>query len=148
MVKQSGTPFDFDFTKFMGDFKVPGVDVDGLMASQRKNLEAIAAANKVAVDSMQAVLRRQAELMQQAMEEARTVAASLTDNAPLPEKMAKQTEITKEAFERAAANARELAEMLARSNTEVANLMQARVAEAMNEIKAVVEQVAKAAPKK
>lgn len=143
MAKQSGNPFDFDFTKFMGDFKVPGVDMDSLMASQRKNLEAITAANKVAIDSMQAVVRRQTELLQQAAEEAKTAAATLTDTSPLPEKMAKQTELTKEAFERAAANARELAEMLARSNSEVANLMQARMSEAMNEIKAVVEKSTK-----
>lgn len=139
MAKQSGNPFDFDFTKLMGDLKVPGVDVEGLLASQKKNLDAMTAANKVAFDSMQAVMKRQGELFRQAMEEASSAAASLSSTGPLPEKMAKQTELTKEAFERAVANAKEVAEMLARSNSEVAQVVQTRVTEAMNEIKATIE---------
>ncbi|MFA7429119.1 MAG: phasin family protein [Rhodospirillaceae bacterium] len=139
MVKQSGSPFDFDFTKMMGDIKVPGVDMEGLMAAQKKNIDALTAANKVAFDSIQAVMKRQSELFRQAIEEATTAASSLTATAPLPEKMAKQTELTKEAFERAVANAKEVAEMLARSNTEVAQVVQTRFTEAMSEIKASIE---------
>ena len=46
---------DFDMSKltdqfqqFMQQYKLPGVDVDALMAGQRKNMEALTNANRVA----------------------------------------------------------------------------------------------------
>ncbi len=49
-----------DFTKFMADFKLPAFDVEKLMASQRKNLEAVAAANKLAAEGVQTMFQRNA----------------------------------------------------------------------------------------
>ena len=60
---------EMDLEKMMKDFKMPGLDVDGLLSSQRKNLEAIGEANKVAMEGMQAVAQRQTEIMREAMEE-------------------------------------------------------------------------------
>lgn len=35
----------FDFSKTMGDLKIPGFDVQAIMDAQRKNIEALTAAN-------------------------------------------------------------------------------------------------------
>jgi len=45
---------DFDFSKFdlrkmMGDLKIPGLDMEVLMNTQRKNIEALTAANKATI---------------------------------------------------------------------------------------------------
>ncbi|MEE4379111.1 MAG: hypothetical protein V2J55_16595, partial [Candidatus Competibacteraceae bacterium] len=53
----------FDISKMMGNLQVPGFDVNALMATQRKNLEALNAANKKAVESIQAIAKRQAEIL-------------------------------------------------------------------------------------
>ena len=37
-----------DFTKAWGDFKIPGFDFDAVFSAQRKNIEAVTAANQVA----------------------------------------------------------------------------------------------------
>ncbi len=59
----------FDITKMMGDVKIPGFDVQAIMDAQRKNIEALNAANQTAVQGMQAVAQRQAEILTQAMNE-------------------------------------------------------------------------------
>ncbi len=151
MAKQPETFFDFDITKYLGDMKVPGVDVEGLLASQQKNLEALTAANKMAFEGMQAIFKRQAEIIRQSMEEA-AVAAKDFSTADSPQaKLNKQTELAKDGFEKAVSNMRELAEMMAKSNGEVFNLLNTRIAEAMEEAKGLVAQqqaaAAKMAPK-
>ena len=67
---KTGNPFlDGNFGEFMNfgklaeQFKVPGVDSKAFMESQRKNVEAVAAANKYALEGFQAVVQRQAEIM-------------------------------------------------------------------------------------
>jgi hypothetical protein len=37
----------FDVTKVLGDFRMPGVDLEAVAASQRKNLEAFTQANQL-----------------------------------------------------------------------------------------------------
>ncbi|MCA1941913.1 MAG: phasin family protein [Caenispirillum bisanense] len=146
MAAKTDMPFDFDVTKYMSELKVPGVDVDALVATQQKNLEAMTAANRLAFEGMQAILKRQAELIRQAVEEAAAAATGIAGASTPTDKMLKQTELTKEAFERAVSNAREVAEMMAKSNTEVADLLNKRFTEVLDELKGVVAQAAKAAP--
>ncbi len=59
----------FDMTKMMGDVKIPGFDMQAIMDAQRKNIEALNAANQTAVQGIQAVAQRQAEILSQAMSE-------------------------------------------------------------------------------
>ena len=42
-------------TKAASTFQVPQIDVDPIIAAHRKNIEAFAAANKAAVDGVQAL---------------------------------------------------------------------------------------------
>ena len=56
-------PSKFDLTKMMSEFKLPGIDMETLMETQRKNIEAVTQANKVAVEGMQAIAKRQAEML-------------------------------------------------------------------------------------
>ena len=61
--KQSEQFFDFDVSKYLGDFKVPGVDVETIVANQRKNIEALTQANKMAFEGLQNVVKRQVEIL-------------------------------------------------------------------------------------
>jgi phasin family protein len=54
------------------------------------------------------------------------------------EKAAKQTEIVKDAFQRAVVNMRELAELVAKSQTDAMEVVQKRVADSLDEIKTVI----------
>src|SRR5882724_4239739 len=109
-------PFmDMDVTKLMGEFKMPGVDLHKVVSAQRKNVEALTAANQLAAEGMQAVARRQAEILRTTLEEAGRSMRDLMEHSAPEDRMVKQTEFAKNAFEAALANMRELAEMVTKA---------------------------------
>jgi phasin family protein len=134
-----------DMTKMMGDFKMPGFDMESMLAAQRKNIEALTAANQLAVEGMQAVLRRQAEILRQTMEESSSVVTQMMAAGTPEDKIAKQADLVKGAFEKALSNMKELSEMVAKSNTEAADVLSSRMKDSLEEIKSAM---AKAMPKK
>lgn len=129
----------FDMTKMLGDVKIPGFDMQAIVDAQRKNIEALTAANQAAVQGIQAVAQRQAEILSQAMSEVSSVAQQLAGSASNPQEMTtKQAELVRKAFEQALANARELAEMVSKSNTEAFAIINKRVTESLQELKSLV----------
>ena len=140
MAKQPESPFNFDLTKFdvtklLGDFKVPGLDVETLVASQRKNIEALTQANKLAFEGVQAVFKRQVEILRQTLEESAVVAKELVEPGTPQDKAIRQTELAKDAFERSLSNARELSEIIAKSNAEAFELLNKRFTQVLDEVK-------------
>ncbi len=128
----------FDMSKMLGDVKIPGFDMQAIMDAQRKNIEALTAANQAAVQGMQAVAQRQAEILSQSMNEVSSVAQQLASAGNPQEMTAKQAELVRKAFEQALANMRELAEMVSKSNTEAFAIINKRVTESMQELKGLV----------
>jgi phasin family protein len=129
----------FDMSKMLGDLKIPGFDMEAAVAAQRKNIEALTAANQTAVQGMQAVAQRQAEILSQAMSEVSAVAQQLSSAGSNPQELtAKQAELARKGFEQALANARELAEMVSKSNTEAFAIINKRVTESLQELKSLV----------
>ncbi len=141
----SNNPFaNFDFSKFdptkmLGDLKLPGVDMEAMMAAQRKNIEAVVSANKVAIEGMQAVAKRQAEILAEYMGTFTSTAQQLAGSGSPQEMTGKQAELVKDAMEKALTNMRELAEMVGKSNTEAFEVINNRVHESLNELKGMME---------
>lgn len=127
--------FDFDISKYMGEFKVPGLDVETIVSSQRRNIEAVTEANKLAYEGLQAVVKRQGEILRQTLEEVATAAKDISEPGNPQGKAAKQTELTKEAFERTLGNLRELSEMIAKANAEACDLLNKRYTQSLDEIR-------------
>ena len=152
MSKQSDNIFDFDITKMMdvtkmmditkmiSEFKMPGMDMEAILNSQRKNIEALTAANRLAFEGVQAMMKRQTEILRQTMQEVAEATQGMTATTSPQEKLAKQTTLAKEAFERAVANMRELSEMVAKSNSEVFELLNVRLGQVMDEVRQAVIQ--------
>ncbi|HIJ62729.1 MAG TPA: phasin family protein [Rhodospirillaceae bacterium] len=126
---------DLDITKFVGDLKVPGIDVESVVASQRKNIEALTQANKLAFEGVQAVFKRQVEIIRQSLEESAVIAKEMVEASTPHDKAIRQTELAKDVFERALANARELSEIIAKSNNEAFELLNRRFTQVLDEIK-------------
>lgn len=127
--------FDFDPTKLLSDFKVPGVDVESVLASQKRNIEALTAANRTAVEGLQAVAKRQMEILRAVMEQAAAATKDIAEAATPQEKAAKQAELAKVAFESALSNLRELSEMVAKSNAEALDLLNKRFTANLDEVR-------------
>lgn len=147
MAKTNGAqafPFgDFDVTKMMGEFKFPFVDVDAFVETQRKNFEAVTAANQKAVEGYQALAQRQFELMQSAFDSATKSATEVMEAASPEDKAAKQADATKAAYETAVGNFKELYELAAKSNLEAADLINTRITASIDELKTTVAKAGK-----
>jgi phasin family protein len=130
--------FENDFTKIFSEFRIPGFDVETLVAAQRRNLEAVQAANHLAIEGVQAVLRRQGEILRQMVEESSSGLRDLMASGAPEQKIAQQTDLVKTVFEKAIANLRELTEMVAKSNTEAADVLTKRIGESLTELKSAL----------
>jgi phasin family protein len=126
--------FDMDVSKAFNGFAIPGVDAETVMANQRKNLEALTQANQLAVEGVQAVTRRQVEIAREAFEGASTLFRDLVQPSAPEDRFAKNAEIAKQAFEKSLANARELAEMFTKANSEAFEVITRRFTESLEEM--------------
>lgn len=131
-----------DFTKVFADFKVPAVDFTGLFTIQRRNVEALSAANQAVAESVQALSRRQAELVQEQVEEIlQTAKEVLSSNSP-EAGVAKQADFAKKLMSTSFNNFREVAEMASKSNAEVLDVLSERAMKSIEEINDVVKKAA------
>jgi phasin family protein len=128
-----------DFSKFMQDLKLPGIDMESMINAQRKNMEAIAAAGKVQVEGMQSLAQRQVEMAQQSFEDFSGALKDLASVSSAQELTGKQAEMVKSAIENTLANIRELAESAAKSNSEAFQVINQRIQEGIAELKAMVK---------
>lgn len=121
--------------KMFGQFKLPNVDMSALMDAQKKNLDALAAANKATIEGAQELMKRQAEILQEAMTEASTLAKDLTASANPEELTSKQSKIVEDAMKKALENATELSGIVSKTQEETSKLITERFEASMNEIK-------------
>lgn len=112
----------FDFSRLMKDFKLPGVDIATIMDREKKNIEALTEANRVAFEGWQALVRRQAEILQESIKQA--VGSLQGEDAGT-----KRMDVASHAFETALSNMRELAEMAVKSQKEAFDIIRKRVEE-------------------
>jgi phasin family protein len=129
------TFLDTDFSKAFAGFTLPGFDVETVLASQRKNIEALTQANQLAVEGVQAMARRQAEIAREVIDEASAVLREIVQPTVPEDRIAKNAELLKQTFERSLANTRELTLMLAKANTEAFDVVAKRVAAGFEEIR-------------
>jgi len=123
------------FSTFIRGLKLPGVDVNEFLASQKKNIEAFTKAINMATEGAGAVARRQAEILRAALEQSTAMIRELTSPGNPKETVARQVELLKKTFETAVANARELAEIVEKSNKEAFDVIRRRTSESLEEIR-------------
>jgi phasin family protein len=127
-----------DMTKFMSQFKLPGVDMPAIIEARRKDIEALVEANKAALASMQALGAKQTEMFKEAMRDIQESAKSGMSGAGIGDP-AKQAEIVRKACEKAIADMKELAEMTRQSQADAMAHISRRATEHMNEIKKLMQ---------
>lgn len=131
-----------DFTKIAGQFKMPNFDTEALIEAQRKNIEAVTAANRVAFEGAQALTQRQVEIVRQVWDDSANAVKQLTAAGKPEDKLAQQADLAKQVFEQSLANLRELTEMGAKSNSEAAEVITKRIAESLDEVKSEIARLA------
>ena len=88
-------------------------------------------------------MRRQQEVLQTMLAEMQgSMNELMTQSAP-EEKVAKQTELLQQNFEKLLENMREMTELMAKSNNECADVLSKRFSESLAELKSQVESLKK-----
>ena len=131
-------PF-MDINQLLQPFKVPGVDVSAIMEARRKDIEALATANRHAYEGVQLLAQRQAEMLREAMAEWQAATQQMMSAQNPNAGAAKQAELGKQALEKALANMRELAEMATKSQTQAWEIVNRRFHENLEELKQLMQ---------
>ncbi len=136
MTKNAETFFDFDVTKMMAGFtQLPGVDMEALVEGQRKTMAAFGAANWTAFEGAQKIFRRQAEMVQESLSGMVPGFGELATAATPGDAAATQARLCKGAYEKAAADGRELVDLMTKSQRAATAPIQKRIVESLDEIK-------------
>ena len=136
----SSSPFPnpfANFSKMFEQFKMPGVDMTAMMAERRKDIEAVVAVNKSAYEAMQALGKKQTEMMQETMQGLQQAASSAAANATSGKGFGDaqtQTVMARAGFEKALADMKELAEIARKSQADAMAIMTQRASQQMLEI--------------
>lgn len=118
-----GMPSMDDLAQMMAQFKMPGVDVNALVEWQRKDLEALAEANREAYEGYKALIERRNEILQEALLGWQGSVQSMMD----PSALSRQSEAAREGIQKAIENFRELAEMEAETRRRAWKSVQERL---------------------
>jgi phasin family protein len=125
----------FDISKAFGEFRLPSFDMEAIAETQRKNLEALTQANKLAAEGVRALAERQAGIVQQAIAEASGLFREWTQPGAADERLAKHVEVAKQAFEKGLANARELNDLSAKAGMDVFSVLARRLSQSFDELR-------------
>ena len=115
--------------------RLPGPEIEALLANQRKNNEAIAQASWLLFDGVQAVWRRQLDFAQETVEGLSALARNFdqpTDS--LKERFAEHAQYSKRVFEKNCANTRKIAEMATEVIDTATDILSRRFYEALDDM--------------
>ena len=135
--------FDADkLTELFSAAKLPRVDGDAVLAAQQKNVDALIEANQVVIAGYQDLYKRQVALFEAAVAETKDKLAQVQGQPLTADQAGQNVEALKTAFEKAAADVKELAELAQKANTGAFEIVKTRAEEAVAEFKAAAEKTA------
>lgn len=148
-------PFGFDVNSMTEAFKMPAMDkffgkempmpmfdFGAFQDAQKKNVAALVEANKVAVSGYQALYKRQTELFEAALADAKDKMTGIQGQPMTMDAASENLEAMKAAFDKALADLKEVAELAQTANADAFEIIKARTEEALSEIKTATEKMA------
>jgi phasin family protein len=120
--------------KFGADLGLPKPNVDQLVETQKKNIEALGQGAQVIAQGAQSMAQKQRELVEAGLREATAFARE--NQAQINANIAQQTEFARKMFEIAVTGAQETAATARQSGTDAVKIVQDRVKESLEGIRA------------
>ncbi|HEX2116034.1 MAG TPA: phasin family protein [Alphaproteobacteria bacterium] len=108
-------------------------DVETLMKMQQRNVETMVEANRIFVDTAQAIARCQSDMMRDCVEQMTRAFAELTSRGEPSEIGTKEGAAVQALFEKTAGHVRDIAELLSKSNAEAIQLVNGRMQSLVDE---------------
>ena len=125
-----------DLTKMFEQFKLPGVDTAEIEAARRKDVEALVQANQAAYEGMQALAKKQADMLKQAMEDIQTAVKGAASGGG---DHGKQGELARKAYEKVLSDMQDLAGIARKSQSDAMVSITQRGAQHLEEVKKMMK---------
>jgi phasin family protein len=132
----AANPFG-DFTKMLEQFKLPGFDVPAIMEARRKDVEALVTANQAALQGMQSLAQKQAEMLRSTLGELQSLAGQFSTAGGAPS--AQTAELVQQTLHKALADMQQLAQAAYQSQAESYAVIAKRVEENVQELKTLLQ---------
>jgi len=117
------------------DLKLPSMDIERVIEHHRKNLEALEKSARAASAGAGAMVARQREMLQEALDEISGTVRNYRAPANARELVEKQTELARKSFETAVKNTSEIAALTNKTGSESLDILRQRIREGMAEIR-------------
>ena len=131
---QSPTPLA-DLNALLGQFQVPGFDLSALNDARRKDVESLVEANRIAIEGMQALARKQVEVFQSTMSELQAIAKSEAVGQSMVPDVSKQAQVAQKVWQKAVSDMRDLAELARKSQTDALVTIAQRATQNLQELR-------------
>ena len=129
-----------DMFKNLGEqLKIAPFDMTKIMEHQQKNLEAMTRSWQAMAGAANEIAQKQRAIFEHAVKDVTAMVQEYKPGGSPQDIMAKQAEFAKKAMEAAIANTRDIAELVQKSSAEAFKIVQDRMKESYEEIKASVE---------
>ena len=136
--------FNTDFLKsFAPANNLFPFDFGAILETQRKNLQAVTEAQQLVVENFQAIAQRQSQILSQIVEDNTSIAQQIMTEGTPEEKVSRQAELVRTAYERSVSNLTELADLVSKSNRESGEIISKRVTASLTEFKSTIEKSTK-----
>lgn len=123
-------PFQ-EFLKSFEKFSVPGLDVSKLLESQRKDIEALNEAHRLAYTGMQTVAQKQTEILRRTLEEVQAAAREAMSGGDTTALAGKQAQLAQRSLQRTLEDMSEIAAVNLKVQTEAFDVVNKRFQENM-----------------
>lgn len=119
-----------------GGTTLPQMEPTAILSAQKGMLEAVVAANQTLMEGTIALLRRQSEMLQEALQEMTQAAQAMGQTPPAANELfVQQAQAVRQAMAKSVANARELADMATKSYREAFDRVHNQVAAQLDSVK-------------
>jgi phasin family protein len=125
-------PFS-QFAAMFQQYQLPGFDVAAIMESRRKDVEALAATNRVAFGGMEALRDKQLEILRRTLGDLESIAKQFATSSTQPPFNA--NEVVQRALHNALADMQDIARTTQQTQAEAYALVSKRMEDALNELK-------------
>ncbi len=130
-----------DFSKHLKGMDMKSMDPQTLFEAQKKNMDALMAANTAAANGFQELFRKQVEIFEETLTQAKDQVAQMTNGMPDAAAAEAQSEVMKAAFQKALVNMQALAETAQEANAEAFQAISGRVEDSVKELKSMMDKM-------
>ncbi|MCG5535928.1 phasin family protein [Ectothiorhodospira mobilis] len=121
--------------RLMQQYGLPSMDPQVLMEAQRRNMEAVVAANRTLLEGTEALMRHQADLMREVFEEMNRSAGQLSADEDPAQRAARQMDMVGRIYDHLSGHLREASQQVLRTQEATMTQLDARFRDSLQELR-------------